>query len=178
MISIVIAAYNEEQRIGKSLLKVRDYLAGQGSDYEIIIVDDGSTDNTKQVVDNYTLEIKNLKIITIFAILGEIIIFYLFGLMSDYWMFFLLFICLGLLGGILYGISLKLILILNVERGTSKYSSYLESIVGLFTLTGPILSGVIATYDLNLSFYIMALTLFGLFIIYIPFFYKIKKKTI
>ena len=56
MISIVIAAYNEEQRIGKSLLKIRDYLGGQDFDYEIIVVDDGSTDNTKQVVEDYIPE--------------------------------------------------------------------------------------------------------------------------
>ena len=52
MISIVIAAYNEEQRIGKSLLKIRDYLGGQDFDYEIIVVDDGSVDKTSQIAQN------------------------------------------------------------------------------------------------------------------------------
>ena len=64
MISIVIAAYNEEQRIGESLLKVRNYLDGQDLEYEIIVVDDGSMDNTKQVVEDYVPEITNLKIIS------------------------------------------------------------------------------------------------------------------
>ncbi len=64
MISIVIAAYNEEQRIGKSLLKIKSYLDGQNLDYEIIVVDDGSTDNTKQVVTDCKPEIGNLKIIS------------------------------------------------------------------------------------------------------------------
>ncbi len=64
MISIVIAAYNEEHRIGESLLKVKDYLTKQNMDYEIIVVDDGSTDNTKQLVTDYKTEIENLKIIS------------------------------------------------------------------------------------------------------------------
>ena len=49
MISIVIAAYNEENRIGASLLTIKDYLDAQDFAYEIIVVDDGSTDNTRQV---------------------------------------------------------------------------------------------------------------------------------
>lgn len=64
MISIVIAAYNEEQRIGKSLLKIKDYLDAQNFAYEIIVVDDGSTDNTRQVAIGYQSEISNLKIIS------------------------------------------------------------------------------------------------------------------
>ena len=64
MISIVIAAYNEEHRIGKSLLKVKDYLTQQGFDYEIIVVDDGSTDHTKQIVTNHQTKIENLNLIS------------------------------------------------------------------------------------------------------------------
>ena len=64
MISIVIAAYNEEKRIGKSLLKIKDYLDAQDFAYEIIVVDDGSTDNTKQVAIGYKPEITNLKILS------------------------------------------------------------------------------------------------------------------
>jgi len=47
MISIIIAAYNEERRIGESLLTIRDYLTKTDLDYEIIVVDDGSTDDTR-----------------------------------------------------------------------------------------------------------------------------------
>ena len=64
MITIVIAAYNEEQRIGKSLHKIKDYLDAQNFAYEIIVVDDGSTDNTRQVAIGYQADISNLKIIS------------------------------------------------------------------------------------------------------------------
>ncbi|MEA1946983.1 MAG: glycosyltransferase, partial [Thermodesulfobacteriota bacterium] len=57
MISIIIPAYNEEKRIGRSLLKIREYLNGQNFPYEIIVVDDGSTDNAKQVAIGYKSEI-------------------------------------------------------------------------------------------------------------------------
>jgi dolichyl-phosphate beta-glucosyltransferase len=47
---VVVPAYNEERRIGESLAKMRSYLNGAGCDYEIIVVDDGSTDSTSDVV--------------------------------------------------------------------------------------------------------------------------------
>ena len=63
MLSIVIAAYNEEARIGESLLKIKKYLDEKDNDYEIIVVDDGSTDNTRQASADYKSEITNLKVI-------------------------------------------------------------------------------------------------------------------
>jgi dolichyl-phosphate beta-glucosyltransferase len=64
MLSIVIAAYNEEDRIGESLLKIKAYLDALDTDYEIIIVDDGSTDHTQKVSADYKTEITNLKVIS------------------------------------------------------------------------------------------------------------------
>lgn len=47
-LSIVVPAYNEERRIGKTLQKIRDYLASQSYAAEIIVVNDGSTDRTAE----------------------------------------------------------------------------------------------------------------------------------
>lgn len=45
-LSIIIPAYNEAQRIKWSLSKIDEFLCSKNYDYEVIIVDDGSTDKT------------------------------------------------------------------------------------------------------------------------------------
>jgi glycosyltransferase involved in cell wall biosynthesis len=50
MVSIVIPAYNEELGIVESVNGVREVMAGSHFDYEIIVVDDGSTDKTSELV--------------------------------------------------------------------------------------------------------------------------------
>jgi glycosyltransferase involved in cell wall biosynthesis len=49
-VSIVIPAYNEEQGIGPTLDELHRVMRQEGLDYEIIVVDDGSTDRTADVV--------------------------------------------------------------------------------------------------------------------------------
>ncbi|MFH1400964.1 MAG: dolichyl-phosphate beta-glucosyltransferase [Nanoarchaeota archaeon] len=49
-ISVVVPAYNEQKRIGGTLKAVSSYLRKQGYDFEIIVVDDGSVDDTVAVV--------------------------------------------------------------------------------------------------------------------------------
>jgi len=48
-LSIVIPAFNEEKRLGPSLEEIGRYLAGKPFEVEIIVVDDGSTDQTSAV---------------------------------------------------------------------------------------------------------------------------------
>ncbi len=48
--SIIIPAYNESERIGATLEKVLSYLAQQGWDAEVIAVNDGSRDNTPEII--------------------------------------------------------------------------------------------------------------------------------
>ena len=52
-ISVIIPAYNEEKRIEPTLKKVINYLDNNFDKYEIIVVDDGSTDNTYKIVSRY-----------------------------------------------------------------------------------------------------------------------------
>lgn len=49
-LSFVIPAYNEESRIGETLRTTLDYLAGHSAESELIVVNDGSTDATGQIV--------------------------------------------------------------------------------------------------------------------------------
>jgi dolichyl-phosphate beta-glucosyltransferase len=62
-LSIIIPAYNEQKRILKTLESLNNYLSRQDYEYEIIVVNDGSKDNTVKVVNEKVNEIKNLKII-------------------------------------------------------------------------------------------------------------------
>jgi dolichyl-phosphate beta-glucosyltransferase len=50
-LSIIVPAFNEAARIGASLRAILDYLDGHASDGELIVVDDGSTDNTAEVAE-------------------------------------------------------------------------------------------------------------------------------
>ncbi|MCA9935285.1 MAG: glycosyltransferase family 2 protein [Ardenticatenaceae bacterium] len=52
-VTIVIPAYNEGNGIGPTLQKVRHVLNSAGMAWEIIVVDDGSMDNTAVVVEQY-----------------------------------------------------------------------------------------------------------------------------
>lgn len=60
-ISVVIPAYNEEKRIEPTLKKVINYLENNFDKYEIIVVDDCSTDNTNKIVSKYKKN--NIKIL-------------------------------------------------------------------------------------------------------------------
>ena len=52
-LSIVISAYNESKRIGKTIERINEYLTQQPYRYEIIIVDDGSSDDTNKIVQSF-----------------------------------------------------------------------------------------------------------------------------
>ncbi|HPP87657.1 MAG TPA: glycosyltransferase family 2 protein [bacterium] len=52
-ISIVIPVYNETQRIDNSLFELKDYFSNFKYDYEIIFVDDGSSDNTAEKLEKF-----------------------------------------------------------------------------------------------------------------------------
>lgn len=51
-LSIIIPAYNEEDRIVQTIEKTLNYLEQQVYETEVIIVSDGSTDDTRDVVEN------------------------------------------------------------------------------------------------------------------------------
>ncbi len=63
-LSVIIPAYNEERRIGKTLAQIRKYLDAQSYTYEVIISDDGSKDTTVPVVKIIQEGWPQLKLIT------------------------------------------------------------------------------------------------------------------
>ena len=62
-LSVIIPVYNEEKRIGGSLQTIVAYLAEHGIDWEIIVVDDGSTDQTVQVVKAVAADFPDIHLI-------------------------------------------------------------------------------------------------------------------
>jgi dolichyl-phosphate beta-glucosyltransferase len=52
-LSIVIPAFNEELRLGESLGAVLDWLEHHRRSFEVIVVDDGSTDGTAALADGF-----------------------------------------------------------------------------------------------------------------------------
>jgi dolichyl-phosphate beta-glucosyltransferase len=61
-LSVIIPAYNEGKRLPKTLREIDKYLREQSFEYEILVVDDGSKDNTVEVAKSLLSEIKNLKV--------------------------------------------------------------------------------------------------------------------
>ncbi len=55
-LSIVIPAFNEESRLGPTLNAVIEYVGRQNLMAEIIVVDDGSTDRTAELAENFASE--------------------------------------------------------------------------------------------------------------------------
>lgn len=49
-LSIIIPAYNEEKRVYATLTRAINYLSNKNYAYEIIVVDDGSTDGTPDII--------------------------------------------------------------------------------------------------------------------------------
>jgi dolichyl-phosphate beta-glucosyltransferase len=62
-LSIIVPAYNEEKRIGKTIFAINEYLQKQNYSYEIIVSDDGSKDGTVELVKNLGEKIENLRVI-------------------------------------------------------------------------------------------------------------------
>jgi len=62
-LSVIIPAYKEGQRIGENLLEIEKYLSSKNYAYEILVVTDGSPDNTPEMARNFSSQIKNLRVI-------------------------------------------------------------------------------------------------------------------
>lgn len=62
-LSVVIPAYNEEKRIVRTLEKIQEFLDKRPYKKELIVVDDGSQDKTREVVLRKQKDIEYLKLI-------------------------------------------------------------------------------------------------------------------
>lgn len=64
-LSVIIPAYNEENRLSKTLKAIDEYLRRQSYEYEILVVNAGSTDRTKEVAQSAMRTVRNLNIMDV-----------------------------------------------------------------------------------------------------------------
>ena len=55
-LSIVISAYNEAESLPELFQRISETLSSKGFEYELIVIDDGSTDGTWSVIEKYSAE--------------------------------------------------------------------------------------------------------------------------
>lgn len=63
-VSIVIPVFNEQESISKVIYAVDNALPTYFDEYEIIVVDDGSTDNTSRILEDVRRSVPNLIVIS------------------------------------------------------------------------------------------------------------------
>jgi dolichyl-phosphate beta-glucosyltransferase len=64
-LTIVIPAYNEERRILPTLHAIVSYLGDQSYSWNVLVVDDGSTDNTAALVQEFTTSYPQVSLLSI-----------------------------------------------------------------------------------------------------------------
>jgi glycosyltransferase involved in cell wall biosynthesis len=62
-LSIVLPAYNEEQNVAAAVQAVSEVACTLGRDYEILVVNDGSKDNTGQIVRQLEPQVPGLRLV-------------------------------------------------------------------------------------------------------------------
>ena len=62
-LSVVIPTFNEEFRINETLSRVIEYLSAQDYQWEIVVADDGSVDQTTHLVDPMIVNYPNIQVL-------------------------------------------------------------------------------------------------------------------
>ncbi len=71
LISIIIPVFNESESIGYLLDEVLNVMCSNKLNFEIVVVNDGSQDSTSNVLDELTIKIKELTVITLRTNYGQ-----------------------------------------------------------------------------------------------------------
>ncbi len=64
LLSVVVPAYNEAERMGASLTRMAEYFHAQTYDFEVLIVDDGSSDATKEIALAFAAQDPHFRLLT------------------------------------------------------------------------------------------------------------------
>ncbi|MGI6681205.1 MAG: dolichyl-phosphate beta-glucosyltransferase [Bdellovibrionota bacterium] len=71
VLSIIIPAYNEAERLPAMLLDLKNFFKKNDYSYEIIVVNDGSKDDTANVVKDFYKDFSNIRLINILENKGK-----------------------------------------------------------------------------------------------------------
>ena len=71
MISVVVPVHNEEENVGPLLESVQEALEGLGRPYELIVVDDGSTDGTAPRLREAAVRLPALRVVRLRSNFGQ-----------------------------------------------------------------------------------------------------------
>ncbi|MBI2626670.1 MAG: glycosyltransferase family 2 protein [Parcubacteria group bacterium] len=62
-LSVIVPAFNESERIIPTLDSLNNYLSKQSYDWEVLVVNDGSTDNTAEVVRSFMFHVSGFRLL-------------------------------------------------------------------------------------------------------------------
>jgi len=62
VLSVVVPCFNEEQRLPRTIEQIESFLDARHADHELILVDDGSADRTRQVMDAAAAEHSSVRV--------------------------------------------------------------------------------------------------------------------
>ncbi len=62
-VSVIVPSYKEGERIGRTLLEIEKYFSDKDYSWEVLVIVDGSPDNTAEIARNYSGHVRNLRVI-------------------------------------------------------------------------------------------------------------------
>ena len=68
---MVVPAFNEEERLGRTVGLLRDYFQARSTEFEIVVVDDGSRDHTLELMHSLALDHACVKVVALPANRGK-----------------------------------------------------------------------------------------------------------
>jgi glycosyltransferase involved in cell wall biosynthesis len=63
LLSVIIPAHNEEERLPPSLIQLNQYLAQQAYQAEVLVVENGSRDKTFEIANSFKAQMLNLRVL-------------------------------------------------------------------------------------------------------------------
>ncbi|MFX0178843.1 MAG: MFS transporter [Candidatus Hodarchaeota archaeon] len=121
------------------------------------------------------LNVKKIKKMILLSNTIVIISFILMGLNNNIIIFGILFCLFGSFNSFYYALSFKLTIFKNIAKNTSKYSVYFEIMIGIGFFLSPILTGLIAELNSDITFFFFAILSTFTFIVYLIFYRRIRE---